>query len=222
MFDAQVTRADFDAIARSPSSKRDELGRYERDLLDRLPARRERALDIGCGTGTMARALARRVNHVDAIDLSPAMLEEARRRSASADRVAYRLADVTAMEWPTESYDVIISVATLHHIPFEATLVKMRNALRPGGRLMVLDLFESKGLRDFLVDAVAFWVGGVRRLRSGRWRSDAVSRHAWKQHAEHDVFMTLEEIRGVTDRVLDGARVRRRLMWRYELIWTRP
>src|ERR1043166_56101 len=73
---------------------------------------RERALEIGCGTGPLAARLAESFAHVEAIDFSPAMIAEARRRTSSINFACTDLFD-----WLHEhsaAYDCIVTISTLH------------------------------------------------------------------------------------------------------------
>ncbi len=54
--------------------------RYERWLVRQVPRGTGRVLDVGCGAGRLACALAERAGHVDALDLSPVMVQRARQR----------------------------------------------------------------------------------------------------------------------------------------------
>ena len=72
-------RSDFDAIA-TLMPRRDRLGPHEAWLLRQLPTRRGTAIEIGCGVGNVARRLAGAFDDVVAIDLSPGMIDEAKRR----------------------------------------------------------------------------------------------------------------------------------------------
>ncbi len=65
---------------------------YHRLLLRHLPRPCDRVLDVGCGAGAFAVELARRAVHVDALDRSPAMIEEAER--VAPPNVTCILADV--------------------------------------------------------------------------------------------------------------------------------
>ncbi len=56
----------------------DHNAHYHEFLLQRLPARPGRALDVGCGTGAFARRLAQRAEAVDAVDVSPGMIAAVR------------------------------------------------------------------------------------------------------------------------------------------------
>ena len=52
-------------------------------------------------------------------------------------------------EFPAEKFDAIVSIATLHHLPVESLLPSLKDALKPGGRLVVLDLLDCR--KHFLI-----------------------------------------------------------------------
>src|SRR5687768_14846475 len=108
-----------------------------RDVLARLELDGdETVLDAGCGTGRVTAALAERLprGRVIAVDGSPAMVAEARRRLP--DSVDVREADLLELELP-EPVDAIVSTATFHWIlDHDALFARLRAALVPGGRLV--------------------------------------------------------------------------------------
>ena len=75
--------------------------------------------------------LAERAGHIDALDRSPAMIEEAKR--VAPPNVTCVLADVLQEPLPDARYDAIVSISALHHTPVEAVLPRLAGALRPGG-----------------------------------------------------------------------------------------
>ncbi len=208
-------RNDFDRIARL--SREDGPGLYEDFVWSRLPARYERALEIGCGTGAFARRLAGRARRVLAIDLSPEMIAVAAERSRAQPNVEYVEADVTSWRFPDEEFDCAVSIATFHHLPFEETLCAVARSLARGGVLVIHDLFRDQGFIDRLLSVPAFLVS----LRSRATQSPE-ARAAWAEHAKHDRFMTLGELRAAARRVLPGAELTRHLRWRYSLTWRKP
>lgn len=220
---ADIIRADFDRLARYDTDDWSHNGHYHGFLLRQLPVSCEAVLEIGCGTGGLARQLAARAGQVLALDLSPAMIRIAQARSAGCANIDYRVADVLAWDWPAERFDGIISVATLHHLPLAEILPRLRDALKPGGVLVVLDLFKSAGPRDRLLDALALPVSAVLSLlKNGRLRESPEVRAAWDAHGQHDAYLTLAEIRQACADILPGARVRRHLLRRYSLVWRKP
>ncbi|MEA2537177.1 MAG: trans-aconitate 2-methyltransferase [Chloroflexota bacterium] len=126
--------ATYDRIA-------DPMTRWGTAVLDRLVlAGHERVLDAGCGSGRVTERLAERLPRgaVVALDGSPSMIAEARRRLARfGDRVEYLIADLGRPLPLTSPVDAILSTATFHWVPDHAALFRnLAAVVRPGGRLV--------------------------------------------------------------------------------------
>jgi len=213
-------RSDFDRLALLPASRWDHNQHYHRYLLKQVPSPCAHALDVGCGRGTFARLLAERAGQVVGLDLSPSMIQVARARSEQYSNLRFEVADVNDWPLPPEAYDCIVSIATLHHLPLEETLARMGDALRPGGALLILDLYQAAGTADLLTNLAAMPASLVLRLfKAGRLHEPPAVRQAWAAHGVHDTYSTLAEIRRVCAGLLPGAKVKRHLFWRYSLIW---
>jgi hypothetical protein len=123
-------------------------------------------------------------------------------------------------EFPEAHFEFICSIATLHHTRQRELLVKMRDALKPRGVLVVADLVESEGLVQRMLDMVAFGVSPMMRLvHNGRLQPPPEVRKAWEQHGKHDSYLTTSEVRSLANEILPGAIVRRLLLWRYSLVY---
>jgi SAM-dependent methyltransferase len=213
-------RADFDRIALLSGDDWGHNSHYHSFLLKQLPAHCAAALEIGCGTGTFSRLLAERSERVLALDLSPQMTRVARERSKGHSNITFQVADATTWSFPREQFDCVASIATLHHLPLEETLVKMRDALRANGTLIALDLFQGEGLADVLTYLLATPLSaGLNLLKNGRLRAPRQVREAWAEHGRNDVYLPLSQIRQVCAAVLPGARVKKHLLWRYSIVW---
>jgi trans-aconitate 2-methyltransferase len=121
----------------------DPMTRWGSAVLERLPlAGDERVLDAGCGSGRVTEQLAERLprGHVIALDASPSMVAEARRRLARfGDRIAYLVADLgRPIELPGGTpVDAVLSTATFHWVPdHDALFRNLAAILRPGGRIV--------------------------------------------------------------------------------------
>jgi len=214
-------RAEFDHLAALPESW-DANTHYHRFLLRHMPPGCDHALEVGCGTGKLACALATRAKRVTAIDLSPEMISRARRRAAAHGNIELIVADAAAWDFPPRAYDFVISVATLHHLPLGRSLDALREATAPGGVLAILDLLERPGMTGVLHNAVAAPMAAVLRfVHTGRLLPPPLMRRAWREHGRGDRYLTPAELQEAVRTHLPGALVRRHLLWRYSVIWRR-
>jgi SAM-dependent methyltransferase len=217
---ADVIRADFDRIADvDPAAGFDASARYVAELLNLLPARIERALDLGSGSGILVRRLAARADHVTGIDLSPRMVALARASSAGTTNIDWRIGDFMADDLPAGGFDAVCSVATFHHLPLGAALARAATLVRPGGWLLVVDLFQPVGVGGFFHNAFSWLLArweGLHRPRPSR-----AAREAWRAHERNDSHPTLAEVRAASA-TLPGARVVAHPRWRWTLAWRRP
>ena len=119
----------------------DELRESERNFLAKSALRPEDlkgklVLDVGCGMGRFAEVATRWGARVVGVDLSAAA-EVAAKNLADRDFVAFQ-ADVFALPFAPESFDVIYSIGVLHHTPdCEAAVKALDKYLKPGGLLVV-------------------------------------------------------------------------------------
>jgi ubiquinone/menaquinone biosynthesis C-methylase UbiE len=70
-------------------------------------------------------------------------------------RVSLTSANSLVANLPEADDDVIVSIATLHHMDIEAALKKMKLLLRPSGKLLILGLYQEKTLIDYAYSAIA-------------------------------------------------------------------
>ena len=215
--------ADFDRLALLDEEGWTPNNHYHDSLLKHVPQKCENALEIGCGTGALARDLAKICKRVVALDLSSEMIRIARARSSQFENLEFQLADAMTWELPQSHFDFVCSIATLHHVQQLPLLVKMRDALRPGGVLVVLDLVQSDTLRERMLDAIGLGVSvSLRLIHNGRLQPPPKVRRAWEQHGKHDSYATVRQMRALAEDIFPGATVRRCLLWRYMVVYRKP
>jgi ubiquinone/menaquinone biosynthesis C-methylase UbiE len=150
------------------------------DLLSRLagPAAIS-VLDIGCGTGFLALRFAELGHTVNGIDLSPRMIERARRKAEhSGHAIDFRVGDAAALEFDDETYDLVVARHVIWMLPHpQQGVAEWLRVLRPEGRLLLIEgtwadnsARARAGTRPLAraVDAVASVV--ARRAGEGRYR----------------------------------------------------
>ena len=114
-----------------------------------------RVLDVGCGGGLLAEALARAGAQLTGIDLAPGMIEVARLHAAeSALAIDYRVSSAEALAASdVPAFDAVTCMEMLEHVPDPAASVAtLARLVRPGGALFVSTL--NRNLRSFLLAIV--------------------------------------------------------------------
>lgn len=133
-----------------------------------------RVLDVGCGTGGLVAAYADAGAVVSGIDLSEAMLEQARNRVR--DRARLEVGDATAMPYADNSFDIVVTSLILHELARETqknVIAEMARVAAPGGSIVLIDYrvgrlrLKGKGMRAF--STIAERLAGKDHYRS--WRS---------------------------------------------------
>jgi len=109
-----------------------------------------RVLDVGCGAGLAAEALARAGHGVVGIDLAEAALSAARRHAPAGLDLEYRLAAAEDLVGAPERFEVITALEVIEHVPDPAVfLASLAALLAPGGKLFLSTLNRTK--RSFAV-----------------------------------------------------------------------
>jgi ubiquinone/menaquinone biosynthesis C-methylase UbiE len=129
-----------------------ELRRRAADLARLQPG--EQALDVGCGTGTLALVVQRRVGatgRVVGIDPGPQQIARARAKAAQLRApVEFQVGVIERLDFPDQTFDVVFSTLMMHHLPDSLKrqgLAEIARALKPGGRLVIAD-FKRKQERQ--------------------------------------------------------------------------
>ncbi|HKY31553.1 MAG TPA: class I SAM-dependent methyltransferase [Candidatus Polarisedimenticolia bacterium] len=216
-------RADFDRIARLVSGQAERPDRYEPFLLEQIPASSGRILEIGCGAGRLARALAARGARVTGIDASFEMISLARRRAAEAPAIELLCADFMTHALEDEGFDAVVTVATLHHLPASGAVARMKSLVKPGGVLVIHDLRSPAGFSDWLLSGVAAaFNGDALWWTAGHLRQSRALRDAWRDHGSKERYPTMMEAHAFFAAALPGVRLYRHPLWRYTAVWIKP
>jgi ubiquinone/menaquinone biosynthesis C-methylase UbiE len=113
--------------------------------------RQSRALDVACGPGIVAEALAHDAGEVVACDITPEMLARASRRFAKASLTNVRCVLGKAEKLPFDdgSFDAVLNRSALHHFPRPGVaLSEMARVLRASGRVIIVDVMSSEDAEE--------------------------------------------------------------------------
>ena len=112
----------------------------------------ESVLDVGCGTGTLALVARQRVGatgRVSGIDPSPQMIARASHKAERAHlAIDFQVGVIEQLAFPDQSFDVVLSTFMMHHLPDDLKrrgIREIARVLKPGGRLLVLDMKGPAG-----------------------------------------------------------------------------
>jgi SAM-dependent methyltransferase len=163
LIDAMDETAAWDATIRLRSWEREHLGLVGG----------ERLLDVGCGLGEAAIALAQDLaegGEVVGIDASEKMLGVARVNARAARRrMRFSVGDARSLEEPDDSFDVARSERTLQWLADPASAVaEMVRVVRPGGRISLIDTDWSTFTIDVGDDAIAGLIHDLMRTERNR------------------------------------------------------
>ena len=174
---------------------------------------RSRVLDVGCGDGLLPEKLAPLADAVVGLEPDPATARRAAERLAHLPHVRVER-ETFAEHTPSTRYDVVIFVASLHHMDLTAALARARDLLSPGGELLIVGLAADRSPGDRLLAALQ-----VIPARLG----------SWLHRESRDIGVptsppreSLAEIRAAARGLLPGAHIRRGLYYRYLLRWRTP
>lgn len=154
------------------------IGRY-REILSEIPDG-SIVLDVACGNGYGSSLIAQRAKNVIGVDISELAIEKA--QQAYQDNAEFRVGSATKIPVDDSSVDIIVSIATIEHIPNDFEFVReAHRVLKPGGKCIVYtpqnrfgriptwpwhereySIEELKSLfqKEFNVDAIWGWQNG--------------------------------------------------------------
>lgn len=183
---------------------------YQGIILDHLQPTMRTVLDVGCGEGYLAEALSTRGLSVTGIDASDDVLAVARRRECD---VRWVRGDVLAHDFCDERFDLVTSVATVHHLPdYGEALERLRGLVAPGGTLVILGLARSTTRVDLIYDVVGAVQHRFYASLRGYLEDSAPKRL--------DVSMTYRQVHRQASAVLPGCSFRRLPLFRYLVVWS--
>lgn len=177
-----IVRHGYDAVSHYYRGDAAEEGRYApwiAKLSERVPARAE-LLDLGCGCGVpLAKALTLAGHSVTGVDFSEVQIQRARRLVPEA---TFLRADITETVFAAASFDAIVCLYTLIHLPLEeqpTLLRQLASWLRPGGLALLTVGYEAQ------TGTEADWLGSGAEM----WwsQADSATYETWLTEAGLDI-----------------------------------
>jgi ubiquinone/menaquinone biosynthesis C-methylase UbiE len=178
-------------------------------FLSKMPEKRKRALDIGCGSGIMAFELAEYFEEVVGIDVSEEMLAIARAKRARPN-IRYLLAEGGSFT-DGGAFDYIVSRNTFHHIEdIPGLLNRMKEMTNTGGRIVILDCIGRADISiiskvyaylEFLPNLFRHGARAAARIFSFRKSKQ------WLEHLADDRYLNEKEFKQLYGSCLPGCAI---------------
>jgi len=128
--------------------------------------------DLGCGTGQVSEWLAPFSGRIIAVDSSKEMLKAARERLSGARHIELRQGPLEKLPIENGELDVALLMLVLHHLPEpKQALAESARALRPGGRLLILDMMPHER-EDYRQTMGHVWMG-ISEKQMNQWLQEA-------------------------------------------------
>jgi ubiquinone/menaquinone biosynthesis C-methylase UbiE len=157
-------------------------------VLELLPEKLGRVLDVGMGPGVLAEAVVARGGTFEGVDLSPEMVREARENYSHLAGASFREGNVESIDAPDETYDQVIAVAVIEYLKTpDRALAEIARVLKPGGLAVVtvpkpwhIDRVTIGATTPFRALARMFGAAGADKLPRLRLQPDALDAAAMR------------------------------------------
>jgi 2-polyprenyl-3-methyl-5-hydroxy-6-metoxy-1,4-benzoquinol methylase len=209
----------FDKIAFLPD-KWDHNQQYQKYLLKNIPKNCNCILDVGCGTGELTKKLTPFSKEIIGIDVSENMINEAKKRNCDEKINYFKISVEKYLKETEKQFDVIISIAALHHMNEEETLKIMKKRLAKDERILIIDLVKTKTIIEWILSITAALLNPIIMLiMRGRLKVTKEEKEAWAGHFQYDKYLTTKEVKDIAKKALGKAKIKRHLFWRYSIIY---
>lgn len=118
-------------------------------ILEALGDNSGTVLDLGCGAGALVRILAGRHTFAVGLDISEVMIRLAREGGpVMPKRLHYVVGDILQPPFARASFGAVVSYGVMHHFPVQFAMEKVKELLRPGGRLVIMDFVAEDNMAN--------------------------------------------------------------------------
>ena len=177
---------------------------------------RNKVLDVGCGDGLLVQRLSRVCGCVKGIDSHIHSIEKAKKRLCNTANVSTVAVGFEDYEAPSDSFDLIVFAASLHHMEQEFCIKKAKILLAPNGKLLIVGCAKPRGFIDWFVEAMRFIPARIGSFFHGETKGENIGVPTVKPS------IYLSDIRNLANYQLPDSKIRRGLYYRYLLTWIKP
>lgn len=145
-------------------------------------------IDLGCGTGALSVMAAARFRSVCAVDVSEAMLDQARGKAAGKfDNIVFAHGGFLTYRHTCDAADVVVTKMALHHLPDfwkQIALLRINRMLKPGGRFYLYDVVFRFAPAEYAA-RIGAWIEGLEAVAGERFRCE-IEAHIRNEYSTFD------------------------------------
>ena len=175
----------------------------------------DHVLDVGCGDGLLVQKIANICSQVVGIEPHIPSASMAQKRLENMSNANIETISFEEYSADLSTFDVIIFVASLHHMDLESCINKAKDLLVLGGRLLVVGCSKPNGFIDFSIECLRVVPAKLGSLVHGEKNGGNIGVPVQQPN------LSLQQIRNITDVNLPNAKIRRGLYYRYLLSWVK-
>jgi len=171
-------------------------------------------LDVGCGDGLLVYRLSKFCDQVIGIDTHSPSIEKAKQRLSNTKNTSIITVGFENFKGEPNTFDVIIFVASLHHMDLNFCIKKSVELLKPSGKLLIVGLAHPQSIFDWIIE--------ISRILPAKL-GDLF--HKVKSDVGAPIINSNEslgDIRKITRERLPNAKIKQALYYRYLLTWVKP
>ena len=173
----------------------------------------DRVLDVGCGDGLLTQRISKICNHVTGIEPHIPSAEIAQRRINCIENANIEIISFEEYFAIPASFDIVIFVASLHHMDLEYCINKAKGLLTPGGQLLIVGCAKPEGLIDLCIECFRVIPAKLGSLMHGEQNGGHIGVPIQQPN------LSLRQIRSITKIHLPNAKIHIGLYYRYLLSW---
>lgn len=130
------------------------------------------------------------------IDVSENMINKAKKRNYDITINDIKASAEKYLEETDKKFDVIISIAALHHMNEEKIVGLMKTKLTDNGKILILDLVKTETIMEWVLALLAALLNPfIMLIMRGRVKATKEEKEAWPGHFQHDTYLSVGEVK---------------------------
>lgn len=170
-------------------------------------------LDVGCGDGLLVQKISSLCKKVTGIEVDFPCVQKANKRIENISNAKIIKSSFEKADIKQGSIDVIVFVASIHHMDMQCAIKKAKSLLAPNGRIIIVGCAKSERIFDIFLDMIRVIPAKIGSIVHGEKNGGLIGVPTKSPQ------LSYREVYNIIFRCLRGAKIRRGLYYRYLMTW---